>query len=107
MRSDGFSVAPGVPAAGGCAYPASAGPSGGTIVEGVPGKAPGSDSFLLDGDFLAGGGGAVDAVEDFLDGEPGFARGEEGGVVKAGVDPVAEFGLEEGVELLVPVKVGE
>ena len=29
----------------------------------------------VDGDFLAGGGGAVDAVDDLLDGETGFTGG--------------------------------
>src|ERR1041384_6688247 len=46
---------------------------------------------LIDRHFLAGFGGAVDAVDHFLDGHAGFAGGFEGGVLEAGINKIAQL----------------
>ena len=51
----------------------------------------------VDGDFLAGGGGAVDAVDDLLDGETGFTGGAERRAFEDAVGEVLQFRDEEGV----------
>src|ERR1035437_8204068 len=53
----------------------------------------------VDLDFFAGLGGTVDGVKDFLNGQAGFAGGEQRFVVEAGVGEVAELGVEHGGEV--------
>ena len=52
---------------------------------------------LVDGDFLAGGGGAIDAVDDLLDGKAGFARSAERRSFEDAVGEILQFCNEEGV----------
>src|SRR6266498_421640 len=49
--------------------------------------------------FFSRLGGAVDAIQDFLNGEAGFAGGAEGGVFQAGVYEIAQLVSEKGGEI--------